>query len=230
MIIQSTPRGGRLSSWGDSLYHEIMTTRPYRKKKRARQEKETRRRITEAAVELHRTLGPAKAGVTDVAKAAGVSRMTVYNHFPTERDLFMACSGHWASRNPTPDPSAWAEIEDASARLVTALRDLYEWYLLKEDMLGKVMRDIAVVPALESVMEEQWSPWVERVVDTLAEGLCGDESDPEETVAALRLAVDFNTWQLLTASGLSNRRAAELGARMAIRGIRRGAARSVSAV
>ena len=71
--------------------------RPYRKGRRAEAEEDTRRRITEAAVALHGSIGPANTKLRDVAELAGVSRMTVYNHFPTETDLFVACSTHWAS-------------------------------------------------------------------------------------------------------------------------------------
>ena len=112
--------------------------RPYRKQKRARSEEETRRRITQAAVELHGTVGPANTTVTDLARLAGVSRMTVYNHFPTEVDLFTACSTHWATRNPFPDPARWAELDEPGERLVHALKELYRWYGLKQDMLGNV--------------------------------------------------------------------------------------------
>ena len=98
-----------MSSSRDTLYNEVMAlspaSRPYRKVARAKREEETRRRITEAVVELHGTLGPANTKITEVAKLAGVSRMTVYNHFPTEVALFVACSTHWASLNPFPDTS-----------------------------------------------------------------------------------------------------------------------------
>ena len=207
-----------LSSWMYAMYCEIMTskrgTRPYRKTKRARQQEETRRRITRAAVELHGTVGPAKAGVTDVAKLAGVSRMTVYSHFPTERDLFMACSSHWASENPFPDPSAWAEIDGPVERLGTALRELYAWYGQKQDMLGKVLRDTPLLPALGSVMDELWWPYLGAVVEVLLPGWPHGPSEPPRVRAALSLAVDFGTWQTLTRSGLDDAQGAELVARM----------------
>ena len=190
------------------------TSRPYRKTERARQEADTRRRITEAAVELHRTLGPASTKITDVAELAGVSRMTVYNHFPTEVDLFVACSTHWATHNPFPDPAGWAAIDDPSERLVSALKELYEWYGLKEDMLGKVFRDTPVVPSLAEVMDGFWSTYVEELVRTLAHGWpAGGVADPV-LQAALRLVVDFGTWRVLTGSGLDHGRAAELAAGM----------------
>lgn len=206
------------------MYSEIMTSkgkpRPYRKKKRARQEQETRQRITEAAVELHRTLGPASSGVTDVARLAGVSRMTVYSHFPTETDLFIACSTHWANSHSFPDPSVWAGIDDPSVRLITALTELYRWYLSTEDMLDKVLRDASLVPAVAAVMNDLWWPYLRAIVDTLAPGWPGERADEGELTAALRLAVDFDTWRLLTGSGLGADRAADLVARMVIAGTR----------
>lgn len=171
-------------------------------------------------MQLHRTLGPARSGVTDVAKLAGVSRMTVYSHFPTETDLFMACSTHWATRNPFPDPSAWAGIDDPAERLANALKELYRWYGCTEDMLEKVLRDASIVPAVASVLDDLWWPYLQTIVDTLAldwpEERGGRRADVKELAAVLRLAVDFDTWRLLSGSGLDDGRAAELAARMVI--------------
>jgi AcrR family transcriptional regulator len=194
------------------------STRPYRKKKRARQEQETRRRITEAAVELHRTEGPARAAITDIAKRAGVSRMTVYTHFPTEADLFMACSTHWASRNPFPDPSTWARIADPHERLSTALAELYAWYDDKQDMMGKVFRDLRTVESLAEVMDELWTPYVRQIVDTLAADWPAGHARRGELTAALRLVIDFDTWRSLTDSGLADDAAAGLATRMVVAG------------
>ena len=99
--------------------------RPYRKKRRAQLEEETRRRITESAVELHGSVGPARTSMSAVAERAGVRRSTLYRHFADEGALFEACSAHWAAANPPPDLSAWAEVEDPDERLRTALADRY---------------------------------------------------------------------------------------------------------
>lgn len=178
--------------------------RRYRKRKRARQEEETRRRITEAVVELHRTVGPARTKVTEVAERAGVSRMTVYNHFPTEADLIGACSAHWAAQNPFPDPAPWAAVEGPRARLRAALTDLYGFYEATEDMMGNVLRDAPIVEPLEEIMDERWQPYVDGVVDALAEGWTDgaavDGGAKEAVRAALRVVVDFRTWRLLATS------------------------------
>jgi AcrR family transcriptional regulator len=188
--------------------------RPYRKRRRAEAEEETRQRITEAAVELHGTVGPVNSTVTEVAKRAGVSRMTVYNHFPTEVDLFAACSSHWASRNPFPDPSRWMEVTDPWERLGSALEEMYGWYDRKQQMLGNVLRDVPVVPALAEVMDELWTTYMTNVVGALAEGVTPRTGGEHALRASLRLAVDFNTWRTLTESGLGNAEAAEAMTRM----------------
>src|SRR6478752_8008593 len=96
-------------------------TRQYRMRRRAESQLETRRRITESAVELHGTLGPARTSMSAVAEHAGVRRSTLYRHFPDEGALFGACSAHWAAENPPPDIARWAEIEDPDERLALAL-------------------------------------------------------------------------------------------------------------
>lgn len=207
------------------------STRRYRKRKRARQEEETRRRITEAVAELHRTVGPANTKVTEVAERAGVSRMTVYNHFPTEGDLITACSAHWAARNPFPDPAEWQDVSEPLERLRLALSDLYEWYARTEDMMGNVLRDASVVEPLDDVLDATWRPYVEGLIDTLADGWMDEatevedraengkaieslETREEELRAALHLAVHFQTWRLLTGSGMDTRAAVSLACRM----------------
>ncbi len=67
-------------------------TRPYTMKRRAERQAETRRRIVEAAVDLHSSVGPARTNTGMVAERAGVQRHTLYAHFPDERSLYLACS------------------------------------------------------------------------------------------------------------------------------------------
>src|SRR5215213_9482442 len=97
--------------------------RPYRKRRRAQLEAETRLRITDAAIELHGSVGPARTTISAVADRAGVQRATVYRHFPDEEALFDACSSHWMAQHPLPNVEAWKAITDPDERLRLALGD-----------------------------------------------------------------------------------------------------------
>ena len=110
--------------------------RPYRMKARAEQQDDTRRRITESAVALHGSVGPANTSMSAVAEHAGVRRSTLYRHFADEAALFVACSSHWAAQHPLPDPAAWAAVDDPAERLRRALTELYAYYEGGEDMLA----------------------------------------------------------------------------------------------
>lgn len=203
------------------MYNKIVSKRskrPYRKRKRAESEEETRRRITEAAVELHGTVGPANTTVTELAERAGVSRMTVYNHFPGDADLLAACSSHWASQNPFPDPQSWETIAEPAERLERALTELYAWYDQGHEMLANVLRDAPLLPALSELMDDFWGGYMNAVVSTLATGWPGGPSDQPVRAVMLRVVVDFNTWQLLSASGLDDAEAAALATTMVARG------------
>lgn len=187
--------------------------RRYELKERARRQEETRRRITEAAVELHGTIGPARTTISELARLAGVQRMTVYNHFATDVDLFDACSSHWFLGHPPPDASAWAEIEDPGERIGVALRELYAYFRRNETMLGNVFRDAPLVPALGEIMERKWSPAVEAMVDVLVAGRAPAPAGVDLRRATLRLVLDFGTWRTLASSGLDDEDAARLAAR-----------------
>ena len=84
------------------MKQDTTATRPYRMRKRLEDVEETRRRIVEATVELHGTVGPANTTYAGVAALADVQRSTVYRHFPDEEALFGACTSHWFARHPWP--------------------------------------------------------------------------------------------------------------------------------
>ena len=128
----------------------MTSPRPYTKTRRAELEQRTRERITEAAVELHGSLGPARTTISAIAQRADVQRATVYRHFPDEESLFAACSAHWRAQNEPPDLAAWAAIRDPAARLAVALAELYAWYARTQRMLELLIRDLPLVPAVQT--------------------------------------------------------------------------------
>ncbi len=115
-------------------------------RKRADDVAETRQRIVEATVRLHGTVGPAATTVAAVADEAGVTRLTVYRHFPEPEDLFDACSTHWIGQQTSPNPRRWSEIADPVERLCVGLADIYRYYRDGQSMLERVYHDLAALP------------------------------------------------------------------------------------
>jgi AcrR family transcriptional regulator len=184
--------------------------RPYRKRRRAQLEAETRLRITEAAVDLHGSVGPARTTISAVADRAGVQRATVYRHFPDEDALFDACSSHWMAQHPLPDPAAWAKIEHPDERLRTALGELYEWYEHGDYMLEKTTRDLALVPALRPSMEA-FRGWLDAAADAILRGRPERGARRRRLRAAVGHALAFETWRsLATHHGMSRSETIEL--------------------
>ena len=184
--------------------------RPYRKKRRAELEAETRLRITESAVELHGTVGPARTSVSAVAEHAGVRRSTVYRHFPDEASLFRACSSHWRASHPVPDPARWAAISDPEERLEGALAELYASYRSTERMMENLVRDQALVPAVKRQFSSYYE-YLGAARDVLMAGRRARGRGRERLAAAIGHSLSFSTWRSLTREqGLDDARAADL--------------------
>ncbi|MEX2613073.1 MAG: helix-turn-helix domain-containing protein [Gaiellaceae bacterium] len=191
---------------------EMPPKRKYELKKRAERLEETRRRITEATVELHRTVGPAATQISEIARRAGVQRMTVYNHFPDEVSLLAACSVHWRALHPHPDPAAWRTIEDPGERLRLGLRELYAWYRETEPMTANILRDAAIVPALGVLVERGLGGYLDNARRALTDPIRVQGHRRARVDAAARAAVDFHFWRALAVLGDGD--AAELAAGM----------------
>jgi AcrR family transcriptional regulator len=170
--------------------------RKYELKARAERQAQTRRRITEATVALHEEVGPARTTVAEVARRAGVTRVTVYSNFPEERELLAACQGHWMERHPLPPL-------DPSQGLEAVLRLLYGWYRETARMAENVRRDRLSVPALDELLRETADARMAALTGALGGG------------ALVALALDFWTWRRLAAEGLPDAEAAALMARAA---------------
>jgi AcrR family transcriptional regulator len=176
----------------------MATKRKYELKRRAEGQAATRQRIIEATVKLHATVGPARTTIMDIAKAAGVERVTVYRHFPDEFALLSACGAHYRAQNPPPDMSPWQAIDDPIERLSMALSELYAYYARVAPMLQNVLRDGEISPATWRATEPR-RRYVADLRDVLANGWSARGQQRQRLLAALTLAVDFRTWKLLVA-------------------------------
>jgi AcrR family transcriptional regulator len=188
--------------------------RPYRMKRRAELEEQTRRRITESAVSLHEELGPALTSISAIAERAGVRRSTVYRHFPDENALFAACSAHWRAANPPPDPRTWSSIEDPAKRTHTALSEMYAFYGRTSAMYVSLLRDEPLVPAVRRRLRD-FHGYLRSVQDNLAAGRGLRGRRAQQARAAIGHALAFPTWRSLThEQDLGNDDAVELMCRL----------------
>jgi len=189
----------------------------YELKKRAERQQETRLRIARATLELHEILGPSLTTRSAIAQRAGVTRPTVYSHFPDDLTLGKACSSLEMSDNPLPDPEPWAEIPDPERRLRMALGDLYSYFRRRERLWANVLRDQEMLlddpEALEAdaeIMEPIFLHW-ERMRETLAAGWGPPDSPPGLLLGAIGLALDFQAWRAMARTqGMSEEQAIEL--------------------
>jgi AcrR family transcriptional regulator len=184
--------------------------RKYELRARAERQRETRRRIAAATAELHAEVGPARTTVAEIARRAGVQRLTVYKNFPDEYELFAACQRHFLAENPPPDPSSALAIADPAERLDAVLHRLYRWYRRTERMSANVRRDREIVPALDSLMSRTTDAGAAHLANALAAGFVEGGRSPREVRAVVALALDFWTWRRLAEEGLSDAAAARL--------------------
>jgi len=181
---------------------KLEMTRTYTLKRRAEQQADTRRRIVEAAVELHGTVGPARTTVSMVAERAGVQRHTFYAHFPDERDLLMACSGLVFERDPLPDAAPWRAIEDRRERLRAGLAAIYGWYDRNAELASCVLRDMETHPMTREIGELRFGPYMADYHEVLGAKLSAKQR------AMLHLALNYFTWRTLAREGGLKRSAA----------------------
>jgi AcrR family transcriptional regulator len=176
--------------------------------RRAEQVEQTRQRIIDATVELHGSIGLAATTIAAIAERAGVTRLTVYRHFPDENVLIGACSAQWMSRQQPPDPAAWSRIADPADRLRAGLADLYRFYRAGATMLANVYRDSAVMP---EAFQQALRDLDNQHRDVLLEPFRGRTPDELRRLSALvGHAISFWTWRSLCFDhGLENQAAVE---------------------
>jgi AcrR family transcriptional regulator len=190
--------------------------RRYELKARADRQRQTRERIIEATVALHEEAGPANTTVSEIARRAGVQRLTVYNHFPQETELFAACQGRFLAEHPPPDLGPALALQDPRARVQAALGALYSSYRDREAMTTNVLRDRKLLPGLDQVLSETMDAQLRELGGTLAAAFRVRGTAARRLEATIALALDFATWRQLKDRGFSDQAAAGLMADLVV--------------
>jgi AcrR family transcriptional regulator len=184
--------------------------RRYELKRRAERQDTTRQRIVDATIELHKSIGAAQTTISEIAKRAGVGRVTVYRHFPDEGTLFAACSGHYFAQHPYPKIKRWRQIPDPHDRLRTGLSESYAWHDENQQMIAMALAEARDLP----VMAPYHRFW-DSAAETLATGWRLRGHRRSDLKAAIALALSFDTHRTLTREQmLTNNQAIKLMIRL----------------
>jgi len=163
---------------------------------RERKREQTRRRIVEAAVELHSTIGPSRTSFSAVARRAGVTRPTLYAYFPDETSLFMACSAHGLALDPPPNPKRWADVVNPWQRFRQALTEMYAYYRRNAGRIGNIERDAPFMKMSDfggrTIQSER-----RLMAEQLSSGFPVSGRAQHLVQAAVRHALEFGTWRSL---------------------------------
>lgn len=181
------------------------TQRKYQLKARAERQRQTRERIVAATAALHREVGPARTTIADVARRAGVQRLTVYNTFPRLQDLLGACQAHFLAGSPPPNIRPGALRGEPVNRLEEALTDLYKWFRANESMERNIHRDRHLLPELDELLRTTADRNFDAAAADYAMLIKGRSARP-----LIRLALEFGTWALLAGQGMTDREIARL--------------------
>jgi AcrR family transcriptional regulator len=181
--------------------------RTYQLKRRAERQQETRRRIIEAAIELH---AAGDDSIASLARRAGVGRVTVYRHFPDEPSLVLACTTSYFEAHPFPDPTSLADVREPGTRLRLGLERLYQYYADNEPILLAGERDVAAHPVLVEGLAPQLAA-LEAMRKVLSAGWPETKGGSPVIASAIGHALAFATWRSLARDqGLTRPQAVDL--------------------
>ncbi|WP_406127331.1 TetR/AcrR family transcriptional regulator [Streptomyces sp. NBC_00989] len=165
---------------------------------RERKKRATRQRISNVATDLFKARGFDQVSVAEVARAAEVSTMTVFNYFPRKEDLFLdripeaveVLSGAVRHRAPGETPLA------ALRRLSLELRDQHHPLAGPNDAFPAFWQVVIDSPALRARAREG----LEEIENALSDALAETAPDiPDPALAAALIVATYRSVYVTTA-------------------------------
>ncbi|NEO88331.1 MAG: TetR/AcrR family transcriptional regulator [Spirulina sp. SIO3F2] len=149
-----------------------------------------RQSIIEAAIEEFREQGFLGAKTTRIAKRAGVSSRTLYNHFESKEELFKAIAQIMIERNTAMEPVAYDPDQPLDTQLVEAL-ERYVAVITEPEAMGlnrmvisELLRDLARSRAFFTEVAAHDYPITQLIKDAMAAGALRS-ADPEFAASQL---------------------------------------------
>jgi AcrR family transcriptional regulator len=151
----------------------------------------TPERILEAAEEVLRRYGPAKANVVDVARALGVSHGSVYRYFGSKAALRDAVTERWLAEVSVP-------LEAVASGKGTAPERLRRWLdLLVRSKHRKALDDpelfatyIELTADARDVVQAHVATLVGQLEQVIADGVASGELETDDSARAARAVFD----------------------------------------
>ena len=188
----------------------MAATGTYRVKGRTARSRETRAKIMGATRDLLDSGEFHEASVEQVADRAGVSRATVYQHFPSRLDLIDAVCEGFADNTSLAAAKAAVELPDLDEALAETIANSVGFWCSEDGLLTQLYGAASVDPAARDFVERQLSDR-RSTMRTLARRL--DESgrlrhglDRAAALAEIMLLTSYGTYRELRQEGFSDKR------------------------
>lgn len=182
----------------------VTPRRRYRMTARAKTSRRTADKIVQAAVKLHARQGVRATSWDDLAAVGGVSRATVYRHFPDLAALVPSCAraAFAAIDLPAPDviEREFSGLATAEERLERLVRETCACYERGAEWLHAAEREGDVVPELGAALRR-----IRKGVAVLVEVALRPASPTEERRRVVGTLLDFTFWRRLRDNGIAAR-------------------------
>ncbi|MDG1212107.1 MAG: TetR family transcriptional regulator [Paracoccaceae bacterium] len=167
----------------------------------SRESQNTRTRILTAALKLLET--GEKTRMTDIARAAGISRQALYLHFETHADLLIAVTRHVDELNNSDDLLAASRAATTGVARLDAYIEAWGGYI---PVVYKVAKPIMAMAETDEAARAAWNERMAAMrhgcaaaVDALArDGRLRSEFDAETATDILWAQLSVPTWVALT--------------------------------
>ena len=198
-----------------------MTSTSYRARGRTKRSGETRARIMDATRELLDEGSFHESTVEQVGERAGVSRATVYQHFPSRLDLVDAMCDTFGVNPALVRIRDSVELEDLGEAMRESIADAMRFWSSEDSVLRQLYGVAAVDPAAKALVDRQLRDRrgeMQKLARRLDEGkMLRRGIDRAQALARLMVLTSYGTYRDLHEEGLSDAKAIRTLQEMATR-------------
>ncbi len=161
--------------------------------RRAAHTAETKRRIVDAAVALHREQGALTTKPAEIAARANVALPTYYKYFPSLGTLVTACTARGRELIPPPSIDAIAALApDPALRIPQMVRTLFGYYEARDPWLYAGRTEERFIPEVRPVLER-----LRELRDAFVRAAFAQTEADRLIAAPITALVDYWAWRTL---------------------------------